>query len=303
MAAARASPSPRASAFGAVSDGARGGINLKQLAARAATPTGSGPSTPRGGVRDKEAAQRALRGGDQTPRTRATAASSPRAPTAPAPAPAELGSPGGGDADEPVATDPLLAPGPLPKPDGGVGPPAGTSPPALAPAQAGLQASAPAPVPARAAPMLHTDATWDGIVAEAQHPPADGESAGQMHTPSLGPWRARSSAGGAGLAPALSLGSSLGTRRTTGPGGLTAAELLLMDSHRPSRADDEGEAHHSGAHAHPSHGGAGHGAGPSVEPIKEEVPAGGPGDSGAQVGLAQLAAWPNVHRSPLIGCP
>ncbi|GBG00040.1 hypothetical protein Rsub_12865 [Raphidocelis subcapitata] len=295
LAATRASPSPRASAFGAAGDGARGRINLKQLAARAATPTGSGPSTPRGGVRDKEAAaaaQHAPRGGDQTPRSRAAAGRSPRGPAAPAPAPAELGSPGEAEQPAEAAPSPAQAPAPAPEPD------AGAAPPSAAP-QAPAPSSGPAATPARAAPVLHMDAPSEGGAAEAQPPSADGEHPGQMRIPSLGLWPARSSAGGAGLAPALSLGSALGTRRTTGPGGLTAAELLLMDSHRPSRADDEGEAHHWGApHAHTSHGGAGHGAGPSVDPIKEEVPAAGPGDDGAhELGVSHTAVSAGVDTA------
>jgi hypothetical protein len=240
---AAARPSSRCaspSAFGAA--GVQG-INLKQMAARAASPPpplrGSRPGTPRGGApAAREGAglsHRSPRQDDQTPRRMAS----------PALAPAALGRASGAHDDGGASEDE--------RSDSGE------------PGAAGQPAAAPVAPIARAQPVLQIDAPPEGPAspaAPAARESGEGEAAAAMATASsLGFWRTRSS----GLAPTLSLtGAPINPRRITGPGGLTAAEILLMDARRPSRADDD--------ELMWAHGG-GHGAlaATSVDPITEEA--------------------------------
>lgn len=235
LAAARASPrAPSPSAFGAASLQA---INLKQLAARAASPLGSPRGAASAAATSAPHSHRSPRQGDQTARRAA----------APAALSGDDGSATGDDGSD----------------DGepGMGGP-----------QAELAAQAPAA--ARAQPALHIDVPPGGPLAPPVAPARLSGGDDEAQTPlgtaaSLGFWRTRSS----NLPPTLSL-----PRRLTGPGGLTAAEILLMDARRPSRADDEADLHHW-VHAGHSSGGA------AVEAIKEEsAVAGLPADDLAPVG-------------------
>lgn len=304
MASTRTSPrAPSPPVFG-------GTLNLKQLAAAAAaaaaTPGGSGPSTPRG-ARAKDGAAavaaggsgsaalapgRSPRGGDQTPGRRAavgddagaapSAAAPPALAPAPAPAPARLGD---GDNDEQAG-------------------PGGDE----------ATVERPTPAAARAAPLLHAEGAEHGeqgaAAGAAGGHSTDGATAagtgaaGLLTAGSLRFWRARSSAGNA---PTISIGGAVPARRVTGPGGLTAAELLLMDARRPSRADSEdADALLHRAQPHPWHGarcadgpsGSAGGGAPGVDPIGEEGEA-----AVAAVAAAAAAASPVAATATAVAAP
>lgn len=272
---------PRApSAFGTAAAQA---TNLKQLAARAATPTGSGPSTPRGANRDKDAAalsHRSPRQGDQTPRGAASPAPC-GIDAVPAPAPAALGN------ESRAALREALRSSSGNERDAEV--------PATVPstvAAATTAAAARTSAPARTQPTLHIDVPPEGPTASpppAAHPSAEGE----LHMPastaaSQGFWRTRSSA--SGLPPVIHLSGHGSNRRTTMPGGLTAAEILLMEAQRPSRADDDAELHWV-------HGSSG-GASAAVTAHARAVQAAVTKESTAAEGLAGDDATPVSKKLP-----
>jgi hypothetical protein len=261
LAAAAARASPRAAGgFGVV--GGAVPINLKQLAAAARAATqgcGSGAITPRGALARATAAAAAEAGGLPTARSPRGDDQTPRQALS--------------TADE--ATVPAPAAATL-EPAGAV--PAGDGPAAeagSAPSSVRLQEL----VPARAQPGLQVD-------VEAEAPPVRG--APPLQPPllaSASPWPARSSGGGA-----------LPLRRLTGPGGLTAAEILLMDARRPSWADSADDLDlHWGQHYGHGHGHAHHA--PAVESITEEAAAAAaaaaaPGSDAAPVGIGRGRRWP-----------
>jgi hypothetical protein len=254
LAAAAARASPRAGASAPDAAAGPGHLNLKQLvaAARAAGPGArSGTSTPRGGGAAAAAAVAAEAGGpaalgsprgaDQTPRPVAPAADEA---TVPAPAAAAL-EPAGG----------------LPEAEGGDE--------ALATVRASVRA--------RATPALDPHA--DEPAAE---PPGAAPAVGpQQQAPAQPPQPAAADAGLPLGRVSVGGAAAAAARRLTGPGGLTAAEILLMDARRPSRADstDDLDLHWG----QPGYGHASHLA-PAVESISEEAAAAAAAAAGPATG-------------------